>query len=1051
MTHAFRFTAEKVAARLELLRAQVVRRRHPIAPFRLLELPDATTEPPLHADPSGWERIESDTYWGRFDLNFLFRSSFALPEGWDAGSSALYFPLGNAGDIFTHPEALLYIDSEPIASADRYHHTIPLPARFADGAEHQIALHGWTGMSGWPPDPNDRSKLFMRQCCVIERDRPTLDLVRHMEVALDVAKHLNENSASKHRLFSALDRAITVLDTRHPLGEQTRESVAAAAKALEQGLNAAGEPLGVTLHAIGHAHMDIAYLWPIEQIRRKNARTYSNVLRLMEAGPDYRFSHSQPQLYEFTERDHPEIFRGIERAVADGRWEVMGGMWVEPDVNLAGAESLARQLLYGRTYFRGKFGDVETPVLWLPDTFGFPASLPQLMRQAGLKWFVTNKLGWNQYNPMPCQTFTWEGLDGSAVTAQLLTTPRSVRYLPFPTNYKSDLSAAEVFGTWETYKHKERNWDLPICYGYGDGGGGPTEELIARADALHAMPGAPRVKKGTVRGFFEALESQPRDLPRWRGELYMEGHRGVFTSQGWIKRANRRAEAALAKAEFLVVLANVHAGHEHDRASLRRAWELTLLNQFHDILPGTSIGRVFEEARDQYAEVMERANAVSTAAIGALSPVLPSITTHALVNPSPFAQSGPVEIEGVTGAALDAATGAELPTQAVAGSLLIDAGETPAYSVRGLRIGAGEAATPPEPDMAVEVVEEAGAIILRNPLLSITIDDRGTLRRVRDREAARDVLAPGANGNQLQVFEDRPIGWDAWDIDAFYDDRPDLVTDLRSMEIVERGPLRAAVRIVRCHGASRIVQTIRLGNRSKRIDFATEIDWHAHHTLLKAAFPVEVSAGHATYDIQWGNVARPTHRNTPFDQARFEVPAHKWADLSEGDYGVALLNDCKYGYDVESNVLRLSLLKSATMPDPEADQGKHRFTYSLLPHVGGWRGTVPAEAYALNRPLEAIPARGTEAGDPVLSLVALEAGEAIIETVKPAENGRGYIIRLYDNNRTRGERRLGFAHTPGRIVECDLLENDRDALPLNSAQCDVHLRPYEIRTLRVGT
>ena len=1050
MTHAFRFTAEKVAARLELLRAQVVVRRHAIAPFRLLELPDATTEPPLDADPSDWERIEPDGYWGRFDLNFLLRSSFALPEGWNAGASALHFPLGNAGDIFTHPEALLYLDGEPIASADRYHHTIPLPERFADGREHRIDLHGWTGMSGWPPDPNDKSRLYMRQCCVIERDLAALALVRRMEAALDVAKHLGDASASKHRIFSALDRAITVLDTRYPLGERTRESVAAASRALEQGLAAAGEPLGVTLHAIGHAHMDIAYLWPIEQIRRKNARTYSNVLRLIEANPDYHFSHSQPQLYEFTERDHPEIFEGIRHAVESGRWEVMGGMWVEPDVNLAGAESLARQLLYGRTYFREKFGDVETPVLWLPDTFGFPASLPQLMVQAGLKWFVTNKLGWNQYNPMPAQTFTWEGLDGSAVTTQLLTTPRSVRYLPFPTNYKSDLSAAEVFGTWETYKHKERNWDLPICYGFGDGGGGPTEELIARADALHAMPGAPRVKKGTVRDFFEALESAPRDLPRWRGELYMEGHRGVFTSQGWIKRANRRAESALAEAEFLAVLADVHTGAEHDRASLRRAWELTLLNQFHDILPGTSIGQVFQDARGHYEQVMERTDAVSRAAIEALTPSLPEGSNYALINPSPFAQGEAAMIAKAAGGAADPATGTPLPVQPVAGGLLVDAGKTNAYSVRGLRITDDQPSS--GPDTCVEVIEEDGALILRNAVVCVVIDDRGTLRRVRDLEADRDVLAWGANGNQLQVFEDRPIGWDAWDIDAFYDDRPELITNLRSMRVVERGPLRAAVRIERSHGASRIVQTIRLGHRSKRIDFVTEVDWHAHHTLLKAAFPVEVSAGHATYDIQWGNVARPTHRNTPFDQARFEVPAHKWADLSEGDYGVALLNNCKYGYDVEGNTLRISLIKSATMPDQGADQGQHHFTYSLLPHTGGWRGRVHAEAYALNRPLRTIrlPASARCEGDHgSLELVSLQNSNATIETIKPAEDGRGYIVRLFDHARTRGDRALAFAHPVERVTHCDLLEGDRGSIAHDRNRATLPLAPYQIASLRV--
>ena len=1047
MTHGFRFTAEKVAARLELLRVQAVSRRHPLPSFHLLDLPDAATEPPLDAPLDGWERIEPESYWGRFDLNFLLRTHVAVPEGWPRANLALHLPLGNAGDIFTHPEALLYLDGEPIASADRYHHTIPLPTRFADGERHEIALHGWTGMSGWPPDPDDRSRLYMRQCCLIERDMAALALARRMEAALDVARHLPDVSASKHRLLSALDRAVTVLDTRHPMGDATRGTVRAAARAFDQGLAVAGDPLGVTLHAIGHAHMDIAYLWPVAQIRRKNARTYSNVLRLMEANPDYRFSHSQPQLYEFTERDHPAIFEGIRRAVADGRWEVMGGMWVEPDVNLAGAEALVRQLLLGRGYFKDRFGDVETPVLWLPDTFGFPAQLPQLMAGAGLKWFVTNKLGWNQYNAMPCQTFHWEGLDGSRVTAQLLTTPRSVRYLPFPTNYKSDLSAAEVFGTWETYKHKERNWDLPIAYGYGDGGGGPTEELIARADALEAMPGAPKVRKSTVRAFFEALESQPREWPVWRGELYMEGHRGVFTSQGWIKRANRMAETALARAEFLVVLAGIHAGHQHDRASLRRAWELTLLNQFHDILPGTSIGAVFDEARGQYDEVMARLDALDNAALAAVATRLGEGTTHALVNASPAASDGAIEIAGAVGAAVDPVSERRLPVQSVAGALLVDAGPTPPHTVRPVAVVRPDGPSP-EPDTAVEVLEEDGAVILRNPLLSVTFDDRGTLRRVRDRQAARDVLAPGSNGNILQVFEDRPIGWDAWDIDAFYDDRPEIVTDLVSMRVEERGPLRAALRIVRRYGASRIEQTVRLGHRSKRLDFVTSVDWQHSHTLLKAAFPVEVSAGHATYDIQWGNVARPTHRNTPFDQARFEVPAHKWADLSEADYGVALLNDCKYGYDVEGNVLRISLVKSATMPDPQADRGHHRFTYALLPHVGGWRGTVAGEAVALNRPTAAAPVRG-EGTAAALRLVDCERPGAILETIKPAEDGRGYVLRLHDNERRRGAARLRFAHGVARLGACDLLEADGKALELAEQEAAVPLAPYQIRSLRV--
>ncbi|MEM9269411.1 MAG: alpha-mannosidase, partial [Pseudomonadota bacterium] len=400
MTHDTRFTPEKIAQRLKLITPLVFRNTLALEPFTLRTLSDATVEPPLDTDQAGWERIPHNSYWGRPDLNFLLRSHFTVPSEW-SGNLALHLPLGEAGDIFTHPEALVYIDGRPIASADRYHHTVPLPPHIHDGQRHQIALHGWTGLSGWPPDPNSTQELYMETCRLVTRDRPTQFFLWLANAALGTARELLDRRSERHSILTALDRAFLTLDTRDPIGEAFYESVPKALEQLRHELAEAGAPQDVTLHAVGHAHMDVAYLWPVAQTRRKVARTSSNALRLMDEYPSFRFSNSQAATYAFLEEDYPKIFEGIRRAVARQQWEILGGMWVEPDVNLAGAEALVRQLVLSRRYFRRRFGDSETPVLWLPDTFGFPWSLPQLAQQAGLKWFCTNKMNWNQVNRMP--------------------------------------------------------------------------------------------------------------------------------------------------------------------------------------------------------------------------------------------------------------------------------------------------------------------------------------------------------------------------------------------------------------------------------------------------------------------------------------------------------------------------------------------------------------------------------------------------------------------------------------------------------------------------
>ena len=994
MTHDARFTAEKIAKRLELIRPLVFRNKQPLPPFWILPLKDAIEEPPLDADPSTWDRVPHNSYWGKPDLNFLMRSHFTVPSDW-VGNLALHLPLGEAGDIFTHPEGLVYIDGKPIASADRYHHTVPLPDHVHDGQNHQIALHGWTGLSGWPPDPNNNQQLFMETCTLVTRDRPTQFFLWLANAALGTARELLDRRSERHNILTALDRAFLTLDTRDPVGSEAfYESVPHALEQLRSDLDQSGAPQDVTLHAIGHAHMDVAYLWPVSQMRRKVARTCSNALRLMEEYPTFRFSNSQAVLYDFLEEDYPEIFERIRMAVARGQWEVFGGMWVEPDVNLAGAEALVRQLVLARRYFRRKFGDAETPILWLPDTFGFPWSLPQLAAQAGIKWFCTNKMNWNQSNRMPSSTFWWQGIDGTKLLSHVLTTPRDVQYLPFPTNYKSDLTAPEVLGTWEHSTAKDRIRDLPICFGYGDGGGGPTEGLIQTAKAYASMPGMPALKMSTVRDAFEAMEPQAEGLPVWNDELYLEGHRGVLTSNGWIKRKNRKAEIALHEAEALAVI----FGFEAD---LTKAWELLCLNQFHDIITGTAIRDVFEDAAKDY-------DAIAADIADVLAPSLEG--ADAVTNTSPYPQAPLVEADG---------TFHQMPEMAPYETLSLDA----ALPVRD---------TP-------STTQSGSSFTLENAQIRAIINQAGQITEFYDKRAKRQVLS--GLGNVLQAFEDRPLVWDAWDIDPFFEDRAETLDGPAEVSISEQGAHRAALTVKRRYGSSTITQVIRLENGSAQLDFETDVDWHETHVLLKVAFEINVLAPRATYDIQWGHIERPTHRNTSWDAAKFEVCAHQWADLSDGSYGVGLLNDCKYGYDIRDNTMRLSLIKSATMPDVAADQGAHHFTYALLPHQGDWRGTVERAAAALNHLARV---HGGLARDP---LVRCAAPNVALETLKPSDFHNGFVLRLSEAHRIYGPVQITLPDLVTSVARCNLLEDIEEELQLDGRILTLTLKPFEIVTL----
>ncbi|GAB4204321.1 MAG: alpha-mannosidase [Roseiflexaceae bacterium] len=1058
MTHTIRWTAKKIAQRLALIAPLVYRRRLALPPFRFQALGGPLDPAPVrpNVDDRSWPVIAPKSYWGGWELNFVLRTDFRVPPEWDASAPvALSLSLGLTGD-FNHPEALAYIDGQPYASCDRRHYEIRLPEQWRDGQSHLLALHGWTGNVAWRQADQ---QLFMGVSELVQIDQPTRDFIAVARVALGVSGQLDQDNPIRARLLDALDAAFRILDTREPFGEAFYASVAPATQALRAGIERAGPPLDVELFATGHAHIDVAWLWTLGQTRRKAERTFHNVLRMMEQFPDYHFTQSQPQLYDYVRRDHPALFQGIQQRVAEGRWEPIGDMWVEADCNLSGPEALARQFLLGRRFFREHFGQhATTRVLWLPDVFGYAWNLPQLIKQAGLEYFFTIKIGWNQYNQLPSDSFWWQGLDGTRVLTHFSTAAE-----PGVTpTYNALANPDQVIGAWKNLKQKDLRADgrtppLLMAFGWGDGGGGPDREMLENLRELANFPGVPRVRQTDVGSFFDRLAELGDALPVWNGELYLELHRGTYTSQSRTKRNNRKSEFLLHDAELLATLAAlIDPTYRYPHETLRAAWELLCLNQFHDIIPGSSIGPVYAESERQYAALRQMAGEVRDGALTAVARA--SGGDLLVVNPTGFRRYDLAFWPGqlAEGQRLARGDGAPLLTQPTEGGTWIAAGEWSAFNICVLAFEEGEA---PQQESSLVVTPE----LLENDSLRVELNSDGDIVRIFDKDNQREVLPPGALANQFQAFEDRPMYWDAWDIDIYYDDRMWTAEPASAVRVVEQGPLRATIEIERRILGSRYTQRISLARNTARLDFDTTIDWRERHILLKVAFPVDILAQGATYEVQWGSVQRPTHHNTSWDWARFETCAQKWVDLSEGGYGVSLLNDCKYGHDVRGNVIRLSLLRAPTNPDPEADQGEHRFAYSLLPHAGGWNWTI-VEAYALNDPLIVFPtseARRTPADPRTVvrtnsalavgraSLITADRTNMVIETIKQAEDGQGVIVRMYESQRRRGSVTLTTGFPLAAAWRTNLLEDNQEALEVNGSHLRLHVRPFEIITLRL--
>ncbi len=1008
--------------------------------------------------------------WGGAWSTAWFRAAGEIPGDFEGSHVVARVDLGYRGQTGFGGEALLFDGPTPRQGLNPKHNTIEITSSAVPGERVELLIEAAAnpaqqeGPLEWPllmPDYDGHPLYRLRQFDLAVEDDEMMAVLFDWTVLVELADSLGHAHRRSIEILRCLDDVARGVDL-----SDVRRSITAHRERWRELLETPTGPRAHEVTAVGHAHIDSAWLWPVRETRRKCARTFSTAIRMMEQDPDYVFVCSQAQQHAWMEQHYPTLFEQMKRHVADGQLEPVGSMWVEPDTNLPSGESLARQLVFGKRFFLDRYG-VETVDCWLPDAFGYSGALPGILAAAGVRRFFTQKLSWNETNTFPHHTFWWEGIDGSRVLA----------HCPPTDTYNGEFAVAQLLeGERRFAQHGISSRSLYV-YGYGDGGGGPTTEMLARARRVRDLDPLPAVRLGTSRSFFDALEAEaeasdraadeaapgtvrtahapgPGGLPVWSGELYLERHRGVQTTQAQGKLGNRRSESLLREAECWVAAALEGEAANEAMAELVGAWQSVLLLQFHDILPGSSIHWVHDDAEVTYGEVADVANDVIARAadrlvqgVGPVASASGSLGSMVVLNAATYERHEVVEVDvaglGLAGTPRSAVApdGSCLPVQLASNGVVLVSARVPGCGYARYELSS----EPPTAD--VDHRAEIAGRRLSNGLVAVTIDDDGLITSLEDLVRDREAVEPGERANMFQLHHDLPNHFDAWDVDPGTFDRAVDQCRAASVEVLEEGPLRVSVRVTRpLGGSSRIVQDIRLSAGSGLVEFATEVDWQERHRFLKVAFPLALRARHASYEIQFGHLERPTHANTSWDAARFEVPAQRWASLDEPGFGVALINDCKYGYDVRRNVMRLSLLRGPGWPDPEADVGTHRFRYALYCHDR--LDDVVSRAEAFNLPLRVVDGRTADAGAPAAgALVRLEG--ASLSAVKLADDGSGdLVVRFYEHAGAHGSAVIAADGVTG-ATRADLLERPLGDLAVDEGRLRVALRPFELVTARL--
>jgi len=1056
--------------------------------FEIFEADKTYRAPPENAE---WKKIAAPAPWGKEWTCFWFRAKYKAP----VGGAPLFLSVTPNADSFA------FIDGKPAGAFNMYHNKIRIDA---DGKEHVLHVESYSGHFHGGCGPFEGASVIINigktipafpntfeGGALLERNPAIHSLFYDVRALFETAKIADGNSLRKAKILKGLSEALAAISLSAQ-GAKLEKQAAAAAALLAPLLALKNSSSTPAVHLIGHAHIDHAWLWHIGETKRKVGRTFANMLRFVKEYPEFVFIQSQPCQLEIVKSEYPEVFAGIKEAYKNGNWEPNGGMWVEADCNVTSGESLVRQFLVGKKVNKELLG-YEADTLWLPDVFGYAAALPQIMAGCRIKYFVTSKINWNDTTRFPYETFIWRGIDGTGVKTHFLST------LGPGAGYNGRVVPEELAAVWNSVQHKEVQSACVKSIGEGDGGGGTLRADLEMARRLGDLEGAPRSAWETVSAALGDIfaESAQGHFPEWRGELYLELHRGTYTTQARTKRNNRLLEFALRKAEFLCAFAALDGasvfGWRYPREALLDCWKRVLTYQFHDIIPGSSIGRVYAEAEEDSGKMLEQLAWISAeakrrlaglddcASIGEDAQTAQAMqtvpqTTQAAPQASPVAalfvfndlsweRKGvlrvPAETLGANAAVL-AAGGAAYPIQRYAD---LDGKAQALCSLKVPPLGWARY----EPIAQAQSPEGKSPFswrgkTLETPFYRIALDEAGRIVSLFDKRQEREMVARGGAFNALVGAEDVPVFWDAWDIDADWTRRIEQETRLASMEVAADGEvcfrLRCAYEIgaAEAGAASRLVQDMVCYADDPRIDFETKVFWQEKWRLLKVEFDTVIDTPRARCEVQYGHIWRNTHRNLPQDRAMFEICAHKWIALEEEGGGVALLNDCKYGHDVEGGRMRLTLLRSPIAPDPNADRGEHYFTYSILPFSGGFGASgVIHSSYELNSPMTALTC-GADAGvdvnniDTKQSLFAIDGNAVIAECVKAPENGESgeLVLRLYESLGGKCKTVLRFARELRAAAETDMLEDNPKALPAQGRDLELEFRAFEIKTVRVG-
>jgi alpha-mannosidase len=961
-----------------------------------------------------FQPMPTGTPWGAKWEYGWFKGSFSLPAE-AKGKRIVLCP--DAGG-----ESLVWVNGLVAGSRGWAHKDLTLTRNANGGESYEVLIeayagHGPISVGGGPvrygttlmPEPGPTQTtvgdttfgVWLEDVYQLALDFTTLTELR---------AQVDPLSLRAARIDEALFQATLVADLELPEDEMIA-TVIRARECLKPVLAAHNGSTAPELYAFGHAHIDVAWLWPLAETERKIARTAINQLALFEEYPDFRFLQSQPHLYWMLEKRYPELYQRFKAAIQQGKVIPDGAMWVEADTNVSGGEALIRQVMYGRRFFQQEF-NFDSKILWLPDVFGYSGAMPQILAGCGVEGFSTQKITWayGGGDRFPYNTFWWEGIDGTAIPAHIFT------------EYNSQTSPKFIAERWNTRLQKHGINSMILSFGWGDGGGGPERNHVEYLRRERDLEGLPKVRLSSPAEFFADLKKQGMPKERYVGELYFQAHRGTYTSQARTKRGNRKSEIALREAEFWGTVAAVLKGFDFGPRTLQDDWRMTLLNQFHDILPGSSIHRVYEEAEAGHAQVIENANRVASDAAAALTHRGAGFTVF---NSLPWSRY--VIIDTPTG-----------PTEVT----------VPAcgwYSTSGL----GDLKPSRSQDKVsaqIETVPDGTRYVLENTLIRAEFNPRGELVRLWDKPAQSEWLTTPAN--VFHLYKDVPDIWDAWDVNSMTESAALEVTldEPVEIEVLQSGPLSASLRLCRKLHDSELEQIITLNHSSRRIDFITTVDWQESHKLLKVNFPVAVHANEAISEIQFGHLRRPTHQSRPYDADRFEICNHKWSALAEENRGAAVLNDCKYGLSAKGNSLNLTLLKAGLAPDPQADRGAHQFTYALYTWNGAFFNSgVVQQAYELNVSPLVLPGDVGES-----SLFKSSASNIVVETLKLAEDDSGdIIVRLYEAMHTATRCTLQVGLPLKQAWECNLIEEVQQPLVAQEGSLTLNFRPFEIKTLRI--